>query len=278
MRIEKGVKVLITGAGSGIGRSTAVAVAGLGARVFITDVNERGLAETAEIIQRAGGEVGMSRAFDIADYEAVKSFAADVHRDHGPLDILMNVAGVAIWGQVEDLKHEHWQKAINVDLWGPIHVIECFLPEIIRAKKGGHLVNVSSAAGLTGAPWHAPYSAAKWGLVGVSEVLRYDMMQHGIGVTVVCPGAVETPLKNTVQIIGVDQNSHYMQRLKAGFSSHAIPPEKVAQQIIRAVTRNTFLVITSADIKAVYFFKRKFFPLYHYIMIRISRMLNKARK
>ncbi|HUT56013.1 MAG TPA: SDR family oxidoreductase [bacterium] len=278
MKIEKGVKVLITGAGSGIGRSTAVAVAGLGATMFLTDVNAQGLAETAEIIKGQGGEVAASRAFDIADYEACKSFAADVHREHGPLDILMNIAGIAIWGQVEDLKHEHWQKAINVDLWGPIHVIECFLPAVIKAGRGGHLVNVASVAGLTGAPWHAPYSAAKWGLVGVSEVLRYDMMQHHIGVTVVCPGAVETPLKHTVQIIGVDPDSRYVRGMKAGFSAHAIPPEKVAQQIIRAVNRNTFLVLTSFDIKLVYFLKRHFFPLYHYTMIRISRMLNKAKE
>jgi short-subunit dehydrogenase len=160
---------------------------------------------------------------------------------------------------------------------GPIHVIERFLPEMIRARKGGHLVNVSSAAGLTGAPWHGPYAAAKWGLVGVSEVLRYDLMQHGIGVTVVCPGAVETPMKFSVQIVGVDQESEFAKNLKRRFSQHAISPDRVAQQIIRAISKNQFLVITSFEIKLLYFLKRKVFPLYHYAMMRISRLLNQAK-
>jgi short-subunit dehydrogenase len=157
-------------------------------------------------------------------------------------------------------------------------VIESFLPEMIRAAKRGYVVNVSSAAGLTGAPWHGPYAAAKWGLVGVSEVLRYDLMQHGIRVTVVCPGAVETPMKFTVQIVGVDQESAFAKNLKRRFSKRAISPDRVAQQIMTAIRKNQFLVITSFDIKLLYFLKRKFFPLYHYVMIRISRLLNQAKQ
>ena len=277
MEIRRGHKVLITGAGSGIGRATAVAMAELGGRMFLTDINAAGLAETGEIIQGAGGEVCASSAFDISKLEECRSFADQVHGEFGSMDVVMNIAGISIWGLVEDLEHDHWKRAIDVDLWGPIHVIECFLPEVIRAGRGGYLVNVASVAGLTGAPWHGPYAVAKWGLVGLSEVLRYDFMQHRIGVTVVCPGAVETPLKNTVEIIGVDPESPYARRIKERFSGHAVPPETVARQIVTAIRKNRFMVLTSFDIKLLYFAKRKLFPLYHYVMIRISRILNKAR-
>jgi len=146
------------------------------------------------------------------------------------------------------------------------------------AAKMGHLVNVASAAGLAGAPWHAAYSTTKCGLVGLSEVLRYDLMQHNIGVTVICPGAVNTPLKYTVEFIGAEKDDPKVLKVIKMFEQHALPPEKVAQMIIDAVEKKKFLVITSFDIKFVYFCKRYMFPLYHYIMIRISRLLNSMRK
>jgi NAD(P)-dependent dehydrogenase (short-subunit alcohol dehydrogenase family) len=278
MKIERGMKVFITGAASGIGRSAALAMAASRCRLFLTDVNATGLQETVGLAAEQGGEVCAYRALDVASHEAVKAFAAEIHREFGAMDVVMNIAGVAIWGLVEELEHEHWVKAVQVDLMGPIHVIESFLPEMIRARKKGHLVNVSSAAGLTGAPWHGPYAAAKWGLVGVSEVLRYDLMQHGIGVTVVCPGAVETPMKFSVEIVGVNQESEFAKDLKRRFSQRAVSPDQVAQQMMAAIIKNQFLVITSFDIKLLYFLKRKFFPLYHYVMIRISRLLNQAKQ
>src|SRR3954451_13988754 len=92
-----------------------------------------------------------------------------------------------------------------------MHVIECFVPEMMRAGRGGQIVNVSYAAGLVALPWHAPYSAAKYGLRGVSEVLRFDLRRHRIGVTLVCPGGVDTGLVDTVDIAGID-----MEALKRG--------------------------------------------------------------
>jgi NAD(P)-dependent dehydrogenase (short-subunit alcohol dehydrogenase family) len=276
MKIEKGMKVFITGAASGIGRATAVAVAGRGARMFLTDINGAGLAETVKMIEEQGGEVVMHRPFDISSLEEVKAFADEAHAGHGPMDIIMNIAGIALYALIEDMEHEHWAKVIRVNLWGPIHVIECFLPKMIEAKRG-HVVNVSSASGLAGAPWHAAYAAAKFGLVGISEVIYFDGMQHNIGCTVICPGAVETPLKDTVEILGGGPDSPEINRMKKGFSRHAIPPERVAGQIIRAVEKNRFLVITSLDIKLAYFFKKFIPPLYHYIMVRISKLLNNTK-
>ena len=100
----------------------------------------------------------------------------------------MNVAGIAVWGTIQDLEHSQWRKVVEINLMGPISVLECFVPPMIEARRGGHIVNVSSAAGLFGLPWHAPYSATKFGLRGVSEVLRFDLRRHRIGVSLVCPG------------------------------------------------------------------------------------------
>jgi NAD(P)-dependent dehydrogenase (short-subunit alcohol dehydrogenase family) len=276
LKIQKGTKVCITGAASGIGRATAFAMGRLGARLFLTDKNENGLLETCRMVRQNGCEVCIHKVFDISMYGQVKTFADEVHRNFGPVDILINNAGIALFALVEDMSHEHWQKVINTNLWGPIHGIECFLKEMIRAKKG-HLVNISSTAGLTGAPWHAAYATAKWGLVGLSEVLRYDLMQHNIGVTVICPGAVDTPMKHSVDILAVDKESDPVQKIIRRFEKHAISADKAAEIIIAAIEKNRFLVITSLDIKILYFLKRYCFPAYDFVLKYISRLLNSMK-
>ena len=276
MKIEKGMKVLVTGAGSGIGRSVSVALARRGANLFLTDINAAGLAETAELVKKAGGMVGKIQALDVSKFEQVKSFAEDISKESGAMDILMNVAGVALFALIEDMSHADWEKVINVNLWGPIHVLESFAPEMIKAKKG-HILNVASIAGLVGGPWHAAYSTSKSGLVGLSEVLRYDLMQHNIGVTVICPGAVETPLKQSTRILGVDMESEEVKELKEKFSERAVSPERVVELMLDAVEKNKFIVLTSFDVKLLYFLKYHFFQLYHYAVKQISRMINAIR-
>jgi len=277
MKDFKNKKVLMTGVASGIGRSTAIAMGRLGAQLILTDRNEKGLQETVQLISNEGGKVSKYKTFDVSKYEDVKKFAEEVHRELGAMDIIMNIAGISIWGLIENLTHDHWQRQININLWGPIHIIECFLPETIRAGKGGHLLNVSSAAALTGFPWHVAYGASKWGLLGISEVLRYDLMHYNIGVTVVCPGAVETPLKQTVEIVGVDKSIKEFQEIQDRFTARAVTPEKVAELIVKAIKKNKFLVFTSSDIKALYWFKRRMFPVYHYIMKKLNNLLYKAK-
>src|SRR3954451_20334298 len=107
-----------------------------------------------------------------------------------------------------------------------MHVIECFVPEMMRAGRGGQIVNVSSAAGLVGLPWHAPYSAAKFGLRGVSEVLRFDLRRHRIGVTLVCPGGVDTAIIDSVDIAGVPNEAMHASGLTKRFKRHAKTSEQ----------------------------------------------------
>jgi NAD(P)-dependent dehydrogenase (short-subunit alcohol dehydrogenase family) len=165
---------------------------------------------------------------------------------------------------------------VDVNLMGPIHVIECFLPPMITAGRGGHLVNVSSAAGLIGLPWHAAYSASKFGLRGVSEVLRFDLRPHRIGVSLVCPGGVATPLTETVEIAGVDQSGKAFTRMQAQFRRRAVPPEQAAAAILRGVRRNRYLVYTSRDIQAIFLLQRLFPPGYALLMRAMNAGLRRA--
>ncbi len=273
-----GKRCLITGAASGIGRATAIAASAKGAEVFLTDVQAEKLEGVAEEIARAGGKVGHSKALDVRDHDAVVAFAEEVHSAHGSMDVVMNIAGISTWGKIEQLEHEHWRRTIEINLMGPISVLECFVPPMIEARRGGHVVNVASVAGLFGLPWHAPYSASKFGLRGVSEVLRFDLRKNRIGVSLVCPGAVKTPLVETVDIVGVDRESPKIRRLVALFERRAVSPEHVAKKILEAVERNRYMVFTSPDGRLLHWWQRKFSPPYELIMRVMNRELNRAAR
>jgi NAD(P)-dependent dehydrogenase (short-subunit alcohol dehydrogenase family) len=258
-----GKRVLITGAASGIGRATAFACAAKGARLFLTDIDAGSLEAVAREI---GGAVEYLKALDISDHDAVEAMAGEIHAAHGSLDVVMNVAGIAVWGTVDRLSHEQWRRAIDVNLMGPIHVIESFIPAMIEAGRGGQLVNVSSAAGLIALPWHAPYSATKFGLRGVSEVLRFDLRRHDIGVTLVCPGAVDTGLVNTIEIAGVDRSHPAIQKHTSHFRRVAVRPEAAAAKILAGIERNRYMVYTSRDVQLGYLLQRTLEPAYALLM------------
>jgi NAD(P)-dependent dehydrogenase (short-subunit alcohol dehydrogenase family) len=267
---------LITGAASGIGRATALRLAAQGAQLFLTDRDADGLRLTVEDAQALGAQVAEHRVLDIADYEQVAAFAADIHAAHPSMDVVMNIAGVSAWGTVDRLAHEQWEKMISINLMGPIHVIETFVPPMVAARRGGHLVNVSSAAGLVALPWHAAYSASKFGLRGLSEVLRFDLARHRIGVSVVVPGAVKTPLVDTVEIAGVDREDPRVSRWVDRFSGHAVSPEKAADKILAGVQKNRYLVYTSPDIRALYAFKRLAWWPYSVAMRQVNVIFTRA--
>ncbi|KAA0023801.1 SDR family oxidoreductase [Antrihabitans cavernicola] len=276
----KDKKTLVTGAASGIGRATALAAARDGAQLFLTDINEDGLKETADLAVDVGGTVAYFKALDISDYDAVTEFATEVHSQVESLDVVMNIAGISAWGTVENLEHHHWKSLVDVNLMGPIHVIENFIPPMIKAGKGGNLVNVSSAAGLLALPWHAAYSASKYGLRGVSEVLQFDLKRHHISVHLVVPGAVKTPLVDSFVVVGVDKEDPRVKRYMHEFEKRAISPNTAADAIMKGIEKDRFLVYTSRDIQFGYWWARKFAPPYNWLMQkandRFSRFLPPA--
>ncbi|ABK71817.1 SDR family oxidoreductase [Mycolicibacterium smegmatis] len=271
-----GKRCFVTGAASGIGRATALALAAAGAELYLTDRDADGLVQTVADARALGAEVPAHRALDISDYDQVREFAKDIHAAHGSMDVVMNIAGVSAWGTVDRLSHQQWRSMVDINLMGPIHVIEEFIPPMIEARRGGHLVNVSSAAGLVALPWHGAYSASKFGLRGVSEVLRFDLARHRIGVSVVVPGAVKTGLVQTVEIAGVDREDPDVKKWVDRFAGHAISPEKAAAKILAGVRRNRFLIYTSADIRALYTFKRVAWWPYSVAMRQVNVLFTRA--
>jgi NAD(P)-dependent dehydrogenase (short-subunit alcohol dehydrogenase family) len=271
-----GNRCLLTGAASGIGRATALALARRGAELYLTDCEAAGLETTVADVRALGGTVAEHRALDISDYDEVAAFAADIHTRHPAMDVVLNIAGVSAWGTVDQLTHRQWRWMIDVNLMGPIHVIETFVPPMIAAGRGGQLVNVSSAAGLVALPWHAAYSASKYGLRGLSEVLRFDLARHGIGVSVVVPGAVKTPLVRTVEIAGIDRDHPKVTQWVERFSGHAVTPEHVASAILTGIDKNRFMIYTSPDIRALYAFKRVAWWPYSVAMRRVNVVFTRA--
>lgn len=269
-------RCFVTGAASGIGKATALALAKEGAVLAITDINADQLRQTAEEIQLLGADLLLAQAADITDFAAVTQMAETLHNQSDSMDMLFNIAGISTWGSIENLEIEHWQQLIDVNLMGPVHVLKAFTPAMIAADKGGHIINVSSAAGLFGLPWHSAYSATKFALRGLSEVLRFDLKPNNIHVSLVCPGAVDTGLVRTINIVGVDTEHPRVKALTSRFQKHAVSPEKAAQSILKGVRRKQYMVYSSADIAFGHWFTRKWDWPYQVIMVLLNRLLTKT--
>lgn len=254
-----GRKCLVTGAASGIGRATALQLAREGAEVVLVDIQAEALEALADEISGGGGRVLWSGAVDIADAGAVAAIADEIHAEHGAMDAIFHVAGVSTWGTINSLENEHWKRLIDINLMGTIHVVDSFLTKMVDAGRPGAFAVVASAAALIGLPWHAAYSASKFGMRGINEVLRFDLARHGITVHTVCPGAVDTPLVRSVEIVGVDMEDPKAQGAVAHFRKKAVSTETAAARMISGVRRNRYIVYTSLDIRLV-FWAQRFFP------------------
>jgi len=188
-----GKVAVVTGAGSGIGEALAVALAERGARLAVSDVNEKGLAETVDRVKAAGAQV-RADVLDVTDREAVRAYAATVAEHFGVVHQLYNNAGIA--GQsksVLDSEYEAYERILDVNLWGVIHGTKEFLPHLI-ASGDGQIVNISSLNGIMGQESLSAYCASKFAVRGFTESLRAEMLKagHPVGVTVVHPGGVKT--------------------------------------------------------------------------------------
>jgi NAD(P)-dependent dehydrogenase (short-subunit alcohol dehydrogenase family) len=264
---------LITGAGSGIGKDIAIVAARRGARLILTSQTPVKLESTVSHIRLLGGEVLYSEALDISSYDSVQSFAKEVTERFGALDILINVAGISLWGAVERLDYARWRKVVDVNLFGTIHFIENFIPQMVSANKGGHVVNVSSAAGMLGMPLHAAYSASKYGIVGMTDVLYIDLKPHGINVSLVCPGAVKTPIMDSTEVVGSTEESR--AKFRKIFDRIAIPPSKAAESIVRGIERNRYMIYTNFDIRLLYLLKVNTPFLYRFVMVSAGKYMRR---
>jgi NAD(P)-dependent dehydrogenase (short-subunit alcohol dehydrogenase family) len=264
---------LITGAGSGIGRATAILFAARGARLFLCDVNEAGLAETAAEAGKAGGRVA-TFVVDVSKRDQMTDFAERVHRDVPAVDVLVNNAGVGIGGGFLDTSLEDWEWALSINLWGVIHGCHFFLPKMV-ARKSGHVVNVASAAGLLATGELAAYGTSKYAVVGLSESLRDELDKYGISVSTICPGVINTPITRTSRLRG---NGPSREELIAIYEKRNYGPEKVAAAIVDAVNARRAIVPVAPEAWVVYAMKRLLPETSPRILRKMSERMQKKQK
>jgi NAD(P)-dependent dehydrogenase (short-subunit alcohol dehydrogenase family) len=194
MTAFEGRTAVVTGAGSGIGRALALALVRAGARVVVADIDQADAAETVRQARALDGEAFDVRA-DVTDRRAMAALAEQVVERYGVPHLLFNNAGVVVHGGLESATWEDWQWVVGVNLWGVVHGLLAFLPRMIAAGQGGHVVNTASMAGLVASQGLGVYTTTKYAVVGLSETLAKDLRPHGIGVTVVCPMGVATRIR-----------------------------------------------------------------------------------
>jgi NAD(P)-dependent dehydrogenase (short-subunit alcohol dehydrogenase family) len=228
-----GKVVLVTGAGSGIGRATALAFAREGADLVVCDMNEKTLEEVASEV-RSLGRRAFARKVDVASAEAMESFANEVHAAHGAVDVLVNNAGVALAGGLLDTKLEDWSWLLGINLMGVVHGCHFFVPRMVERGKGGHVVNIASAAGLAGTRLLVAYCTSKFAVVGLSESLRAELRDKGIGVTAICPGFIKTNIDAAGRRRG-RWDTQAMRERSRKLMDRAGSPELVADKIMQAV-------------------------------------------
>jgi NAD(P)-dependent dehydrogenase (short-subunit alcohol dehydrogenase family) len=235
---------LVTGAGSGIGRATAHALAAKGASVLCTDIDEAAAEKTAaECGERSSsGSDARHRAYrlDVAVSAEVDRVAAAVDREYGALTILVNNAGVGMTGSFSDMTAEDWTFVRSINLDGVVNCCAAFTPPMLAAHRG-HVVNVSSGLGFTPTARESAYGATKAAVLHLSQCLRADWASQGVGVTAICPGFINTPIAQSTRFTGGREDTKARQQMVQGFS-RAHPPEKVGAAIVTAITTNRAMV------------------------------------
>ncbi len=250
----KGKVALVTGAASGIGAATSIALARRGAEmVLMADTNQVGLDATAAECEAAGAKV-MKRLCDVTDRAAVEAFAEEFHRSHAAVDLLVNNAGVSVLGRFLETPLEDWKWVLDVNVWGYLHFLHAFVPRMV-ARRQGHIVNVSSAAAFVPMDSTIAYSTSKAAIVAMSEALRTELAPHGVGVTVVCPGIVNTGMVHSSRRRGRAEDPAVQERMVEFFAKKGARPETAAEEICKAVQANLG-VAPIAQAAPVYYMKR----------------------
>lgn len=247
MKNLEGRVAAVTGAGSGIGRATALALAEAGCEVAISDVNEAGLDDTARRLESAGRRFSR-RTVDVSQQAQVEDWANAVAAEHGGVHVLVNNAGVALSQSADRMRVEDVAWLFSINWWGVVHGTHAFLPHL-RSAGEGHIVNLSSLFGFIGVPTQSAYCAAKFAVRGFTETLRVELAGSGIGVTCVHPGGIATDIARNARftdgIGGVDRDGSVAKFDRVARTS----PEAAAKAILKGIRKNKARVVIGADAK-----------------------------
>jgi NAD(P)-dependent dehydrogenase (short-subunit alcohol dehydrogenase family) len=254
-QIEGSIAV-VTGAGSGIGRATALALAAQGARVAVTDLEPDSAHGTADLIAGSGGDA-QAFVLDVANPAQADDVLVQIQKSLGTPSILVNNAGIAVGGLFLDTSLASWQKIMSINLMGVVHCCRAFVPAMVRAGKPGHIVNIASMLGYTGMRGVTAYCATKFGVIGFSESLRAEMHDHAIGVSAICPGMIRTNIINAGLLESAELDVEAKRReIDALYEKRNYPPHKVAAAVLSAIRRNRAVVPVTPEAWVTYYAKR----------------------
>lgn len=228
-----GKVALVTGAGKGIGRATAIALAKEGVNVGLIARTESDLINLAKEIEEIGVNAAYATA-DVSSIEQVNEAVESLKNTLGPVDILINNAGTGKFGKFLELEPEEWKQIIDINLMGVYYVTRAVLPQLIE-KNGGDIINISSTAGQKGAPVTSAYSASKFGVLGLTESLALEVRKHNIRVTALTPSTVATDLA-------------FKENLTDGNPETVMQPEDLAEFMIAQLKLHPRIFIKSAGL------------------------------
>ena len=246
---------VVTGAGSGIGKATSIELARRGCHLALVDMNEEAANKTALEIERLGRRASVHQA-DVSKSARMKSLAKEIAAEHGRINIVVNNAGVGVGGAFEDSTLEDWKWVMDVNVWGVVHGCMYFLPYLKEADEA-HIVNISSAAGFAGIPGMSAYCATKFAVLGLSESLRVELAEYGIGVTSIHPGAIKTNILNTTRYGRETGRTSTMEQFGEGFMERfGRPPAVAAKKIVDAIAHNDTRIRIGAESYLIDILKR----------------------
>jgi NAD(P)-dependent dehydrogenase (short-subunit alcohol dehydrogenase family) len=246
----QGKRVFITGAGSGLGRSLALAFARLGWKVCVAEIDPERTRRTSEDVNQAGGEA-LALHCDVTQPENLEKAAATILDQWGGVDIVINNAGVSGCGLMEEIDLERWEWIFNINLKSVIYGCRAFIP-MLKKQGSGHIVNVASYLGFVSSPESSCYNVSKAGVISLSETLRIELSRHGIGVSVVMPSFFKTNLMDQLYAAGERQE----KLVRALFEKTNVTPEKVTNSILKGISANRFYILPQWDAKIIWWIKR----------------------
>jgi len=250
MIISDGKNAVITGAALGLGRAISIALAKMGWRILIADINKEEADITLKMVKQAGGS-GEAFSCDVTKIDDVQKMADYCFDNWGKIDLLVNNAGVAAGGLTGDISIEDWEWIVGINFWGMVYGCHTFIPKM-KAAGGGYIVNVASAAGIASLPEMASYNATKAAIISLSETLKSELAPYDIGVTVVCPTFFNTDLLRNMRYTNDFQRTF----AKAAFENARITSEKIAEMIIKAVEKNKLYLIPQPSGRFIWRMKR----------------------
>ena len=274
MHYFKDQVIVITGAGSGIGRALAIEFANSGASLALNDLNEATLEETARLVSARKSNINVStHPANIADLNQVRIFVKEVLNIHGQVNILINNAGVALGRlEIQEMNLRQWKWIMDINFGGNLLCTRGFLPHL-QKKKNARIVNLSSIFGIAAVKERAGYCASKFAIVGLTESLRQELQGSNVQVSLVLPGGVQTNLTNNAQ--GWKNEADQKKAARMQKEGRGTSPEKAAKTILKGIKNKKYRILIGSDAKVLDIISRLlpsyYGPIMNYFISRAEK-------